>query len=105
MTTQQRTPGPWSITTATGSEGYTNTEITAWPTTICKIPRTAGTPFLANAVFIVTACNAHDELVAALQDARDALADLNHREEDGGLLMDKIDAALAKVGEAGKVTP
>jgi len=57
----------------------------------------------ANAAFIITACNEYDalkaqnaELVAALQDARDALADLNQREEDDGELLDKIDAALAK---------
>lgn len=93
MTTQtQRTPGPWTVA-AYEVGGRCAIEADDWgqPTEV------ALASYKDDAAFIVTACNAHDELVAALQDARDALADLNHREEDGGFLMDKIDAALALV--------
>lgn len=49
----------------------------------------------ANAAFIVKACNAHDELVAALRDADSVLAREGYVAESG--IRVRIRAALAKV--------
>jgi len=93
MTTQtQRTPGPYevrpyndnfAIVRTTGRAGHVATVITE-----------------DDATFIVTACNAHDELVAALTLACGVLQ--QHRDGECGQadlddLALRLDAALAKV--------
>lgn len=61
----------------------------------------AGSENAANAEFIVTACNAHQDLIDALQAARNGIQwfmDEHGADESDHEMLDQIDAALAKAG-------
>jgi siroheme synthase (precorrin-2 oxidase/ferrochelatase) len=51
---------------------------------------------LANAAFIVHACNSHDDLVAALQEARRETRGLWYTVDGAEFLCDRLDSILAK---------
>lgn len=85
-----RTPGPWATRSA-GQE-------TAIVSLALAVPETAPLAIcrrVNDAAFIVRACNAHDDLVAALQRAIE-WADLN-KQRAGTLDVAGMRAALAKV--------
>jgi hypothetical protein len=89
------TPTPWLIDPATEDEGgclITASTSKRWPV--------AWHVSEANAAFIVSAVNSHDEMLAALKSARTRLMGTGihrqgeaHNKEDG---LREIDAAIAK---------
>lgn len=102
----ERTAGPWILNGKTGafriatSEGQIVLTVSAFSKCgrhgdyySCETHEATSNTFLseANARFIVTACNAHDELVAALQ-ALLALND-NHSPFGGEIARDRIERA------------
>lgn len=98
--TTDRTPTPWQTGAKSrrtfhrlivGQRGEPVAEISIPMPTTKQIINTAH----ANAAFIVRACNAHDELVAALRDLLDAVQS-NH---EGGALKTQ-DEIFAQAGHA-----
>lgn len=91
-----RTPGPWrqNVLLVTDKRGGTIAHCTRWEGATVPKPEVAE----ANAAFIVRACNAHDELLAALKLAQLWLANcVPVIELDGPKPLPVIAAALAKV--------
>jgi hypothetical protein len=97
MTQHQHTQGPWRVFTAFVDAEIVTDRPTANETESIvqfKGQRNA----LANARFIVRACNAHDDMLEALELCVDCLADLA-RLDDGTpsiSALDKVRAAIAK---------
>lgn len=103
----QHTPTPWHVGDGKaariiyGQDGYAIADATVYH------GRHGGAEE-ANAAFIVRAVNAHDDLVAALRKARNAISEevLAAGDEDHptiarhARIIDEIDAALAKAGAA-----
>lgn len=85
-TQEQRPPGPWRERIATGDAARVISDGNGRP--VCEIPYRFGTPEqrAADSRLIRHACNAHDELVAALRDLRKMA--LPH------FAIERIDAAL-----------
>jgi len=109
MTTQtQRTPGPWKQVHKVPTLINSCSAFRSVAETGCG--RRKLTPEdEANAAFIVTACNAHDELVAALRGSRDMLREsakqFRTTGNNGHAVMcdrhaDNCEAELAKAGAA-----
>ena len=92
----QRTPGPWSYTKGSATPvGFMNV-IRGRGANVGEVFAQSNGIGLANAEFIVRACNSHDNLLAALCSARDALSDLNQSENDDGALLLQIDQAIER---------
>ena len=106
-TTTKRTPGPWLLD---GDHGYGNLNGTrirdekrgyVLSVAIGDVPE-LNAP--ANAEFIVRACNAHDDLVAALKEAQklaklmEDLCGCRGDDEYVWGVQKKIDAAISKAG-------
>ena len=92
-TAASRTPGPWEC--GTDGEGG----IFVWPKTGDYI---AEVSYEVDAQFIVRACNAHDDLVAALREARYALDYMQaHKWMVGRQALAKLDAALKRATDNG----
>ena len=93
MTEQAHTPGPWQ------QEGLTIVVFGRGIIAECPTPQNGGTfDCSANAAFIVRACNAHDDLVAAL--------DLVCRDQRSGALPTSIQNAItAAIVKATGATP
>lgn len=99
---QEHTPTPWRAMEM-GSEGARLFQVTTDKRQAMKhiadvMARDTLTDF-ANAAFIVRAVNAHDELVEALEDARNVIKHSVRRDvfTYKQHILDKIDTALARV--------
>lgn len=93
----RRTPGPWSL----ASYNLDTLSVVAGERSICDIVGDMPVD-LENARFIVRACNAHDELVAALKILLPGLVlDLRYADDDDDkdamrARIDTVAAALAR---------
>ena len=84
------TPTPWFVNSSAG-------DTSIWSRTIDNKIARVGASYRADAdaAFIVRAVNAHADLIAALNEARNALTDLNIVRRP---ILDRIDAALKQAG-------
>ena len=99
MSTPTHTPGPWQIQPSRWPY-HGGIEVCAGDSTVAVMYREVGyddwqdveplPQAEANAAFIVSACNAHEELVEALRIARQNLVD------GSPAVLSVIDAAIAK---------
>lgn len=113
MNTATHTPTPWIVFDASarypGIDGQNDTTVVVhgYDGEACGVRGSVHATALANAAFIVRACNAHDELVAALKEARNQM--LTNRECAGkrqsnervnmtSAALLQIERALAKAG-------
>lgn len=115
MTKQQHTPTPYAmrddnpdliVLGETEPSGWVNIQRINPDGTPSTIASAYGEPYeinKANAEFIVTACNAHDELVAALETAVAEMVTLAPRLTPA--YRRNIDAAIAKCRAALKARP
>ena len=89
------TPGPWKVRVNSGRYGPTGSMGQIHNGDASK---PIGNVVLADAEFIVRACNAHDDLLAALRDTLTICLERGHKLglDDGGPVMDKARAAIAK---------
>jgi hypothetical protein len=96
------TPTPWSSYSTSDGTNRRH-QIVSIGKTIAHIYCTKGNEDedVANAAFIVKACNAHDELVAALEHARDKMWEYGFSEDD----LQPIRAALSSIGGTGMSEP
>jgi hypothetical protein len=101
-----RTQGPWKLDSLSGTTIWTS--IThpgcgpiSGPIASVDACWTKGAQ-LANAAFIVQACNAHDDLVAALRECSEYLSDIPESaaggDDEAGRLVRMAAAALNKAG-------
>lgn len=78
-TATQRTPGPWSVEESTASYFYIIAPSEDWNAVASTWPQQNQEEQQANAAFIVKACNAHDELLTALQLYAEGASDFGTR--------------------------
>ena len=91
------TPTPWKLTKVQGTYFYVE-----WGgETVVQVDHDSSNAVNeANAEFIVRACNAHDELVAAAREAMDVLCSLDRSPVDDSTI-DRLDAAIVKADARG----
>lgn len=98
MSDTKHTPGPWQVShirSVVGTIIWRN-DGNEDNTGHARICRNVTNP--ADAEFIVRACNSHDQLVAALQAAREALNNTGRGDVLGAF--QKVNEALAATGAA-----
>ena len=104
METQKHTPLPWEIDTTHNDqrEGYT---VWAGSEIVCDVVNDQHDQARTNAEFVVRACNAHDDLLAALELADATLKRFEYGEkpyqtdDEGEQIYAQIAAAIAKATE------
>jgi hypothetical protein len=98
MSNTKHTPGPWiAVNEAIRAEVKPRMHQTIAQTLLVNYADRG--EHLANAAFIVTACNAHDDLLEALQAARPFIMEAyrDHGHESANVVLCLIADALAKV--------
>ena len=96
MTEEQRTPGPWIIGEQSGAILAKNAPPYGNAKFIAETVNRKTALGRANAAFIVKACNAHDELVAACEALLHDYKGMVRENRRDGFIVEKVEAAIAK---------